>query len=780
MREANENIVPRSKEIDNHHSGWKTNFRDEFKGAHGKATGVILDDSAQSNDAPDWMIAQTERAPRNERVEHVEGWKTDFTKDFEGRAGEKSGAVLDDSAQSGDAPQWMQVQTERSPRGNIPLHKQVGRASNDLGVQGYRGVHNSAFAGAAGHSTGAVHDDSGESGDAPRWMRKMGAKHGVPRSVHQQGGGWKTTFDQELFHGAAGAPTGVLLDDSAQSNDAPDWMIAQTERAPRKKEIKHETGWKTDFTKEFEGRMGKPSGAVLDDSAQSGDAPDWMGIQTHLSPRGSVPPGKNPGRGSNDLGIQGYRSVDINKAYKNAAGQRSGILPDDSAVSHDLPAFMHIPEIAVHPGNARYHKDTVWKTSIDNHHGDTVVSAAAPQFFHIDGIGQIGQKWEEGAAKHGGLMAGSKEVDFNNAAGVTTGGSTDDCSVSAEMPEWMRKNQHVHVRNSTQRSMGLGKIPGRPVPEISHRHNNAGGYVQTKYNDGDAAAGNGSRFEEKLSPRDRMRQEETQLREKLEHAQRMYQQHSNKQKLSPRVGGGGGGGGGALAQAGRAQMRRGEEQQGQQQQQPQTSSNSGSRPITGSKPQKFPLSKPTYGQENRGKRSSAKTIPAPYPDHLRGPIPTGRFDSHDLPLNMQHQYYTFSTPKHLRMEEKMKMRPPGKYEPFIKRNGNVPGHQLRPTTRLKGSISHAKTDYDDMPLAHRTQDYRSRLLGKERITTRELTSAGLSPRGPERAQGWRSPRNMLNTAGSGQHPTVTSQYAPSWMTTGVTTNQVNRGTGRRC
>ena len=67
----------------------------------------------------------------------------------------------------------------------------------------------------------------------------------------------------------------------------------------------------------------------------TGDAPEWMEVQSYLSPRGTVP--NKPGRGSNDLGIQGYRAVNAEQVSKGAAGRHTGLLADDSAVSSDLP-----------------------------------------------------------------------------------------------------------------------------------------------------------------------------------------------------------------------------------------------------------------------------------------------------------------------------------------------------------------------------------------------------------------------------------------------------------
>ena len=99
---------------------------------------------------------------------------------------------------------------------------------------------------------------------------------------------------------------------------------------------------------------------------------------------------------------------------------------------------------------------------------------------------------------------------------------------------------------------------------------------------------------------------------------------------------------------------------------------------------------------------------------------------------------------------------------------------------MKGSISQAQKDYDSMPLrhyvSHDMMQPTARKLTKNRVATRDLTSREMSPRGGA----WRSPRGLLNSAGSGQHVTVTSQQAPTWMGGGVTTNQQMRACGKRC
>lgn len=107
----------------------------------------------------------------------------------------------------------------------------------------------------------------------------------------------------------------------------------------------------------------------------------------------------------------------------------------------------------------------------------------------------------------------------------------------------------------------------------------------------------------------------------------------------------------------------------------------------------------------------------------------------------------------------------------------------------------AKNDYDTMPI-HTFKDNlspRYRNFGKSReqtrdaqlreMSSRELDSRGLSPRGPQRnfSPLHRASNRLLNSAGSGQHPTVTSQNAPAWMagSQNVTTKVRERPRGIR-
>merc|ERR1711871_566026 len=105
---------------------------------------------------------------------------------------------------------------------------------------------------------------------------------------------------------------------------------------------------------------------------------------------------------------------------------------------------------------------------------------------------------------------------------------------------------------------------------------------------------------------------------------------------------------------------------------------------------------------------------------------------------------------------------------------DVANHKDRPTTRMKGSISMAKNDYDTMPM-HTYLDNlspRYRNYGKSReatrnaelqkVSSREIDSRGLSPRGPHHgiAPLQLASSRMLNSSGSAHHPTVISQNAP--------------------
>ena len=62
---------------------------------------------------------------------------------------------------------------------------------------------------------------------------------------------------------------------------------------------------------------------------------------------------------------------------------------------------------------------------------------------------------------------------------------------------------------------------------------------------------------------------------------------------------------------------------------------------------------------------------------MKGGVPTNRYDSSNLPMDMQHPYHTFSTPKHLNLQQQMKMLPPDKYVPFMTRGKNVKNYKDR-------------------------------------------------------------------------------------------------------
>ena len=120
-----------------------------------------------------------------------------------------------------------------------------------------------------------------------------------------------------------------------------------------------------------------------------------------------------------------------------------------------------------------------------------------------------------------------------------------------------------------------------------------------------------------------------------------------------------------------------------------------------------------------------------------------------------------------------------------------------PNTRMKGSISMAKRDYDNIPMHSYNEKllsprYRQYTKSREQtrderlreMSSRQLSSRGLSPRGPHSGVDSRFRYNnnrLLNSAGSAQHPTVVSQDGPAWMagSQGHTTNRQVKRSGIR-
>eukprot|EP00949_MAST-11_sp_MAST-11-sp1_P001454 g1454.t1 len=372
---VNRDFVLRSTARGEVKGGWKTKFQDNFDGAHGKPSGAVLSDTGQSGDLPDWLHQQTIYSEKSKHAETKTGWKTSFEKEFDDRFGKSSGAVLNDAAQSSDCPIWMQDQTPRAPRPPPVSHNPHYKTNVDA----------SEFAGAAGMASGAILDDSAESSDAPYWMKRL--PH-VPRPKNnQRKSGWKTEFDDKQFEGAAGRSTGIALDDSAVSGGAPSWF--HIDGVPRSKLQEKPQGHKTDFEVDFapeQGRFGRRTNAILDDSAQSGDLPDYMHIP-------NVPLSK----------VQPKRQQRQITFDRTAAGLPAGSFPDDSAVSHDAPEFFHIDGVPqtehhthagrqAHVGFGEYEKSHGMATSgfYDEGVSDTAVSAAAPDNFHIDGVPIVG------------------------------------------------------------------------------------------------------------------------------------------------------------------------------------------------------------------------------------------------------------------------------------------------------------------------------------------------------------------------------------------------------
>ena len=175
--------------------------------------------------------------------------------------------------------------------------------------------------------TGILYDTltkSSVSSEGPTWWH---VNEKVPvNTIKKKRDGMQTGMDMSLFNGAAGMKTGAMLDDTAESSDAPDWMM-QLPGVPRPPPPKVPLGQRSNFGRFLKGAAGRPTGAVLDDTAESGDAPRWMrqlpGVERSKDHRKPI-----TGR-------------DFSLEYKNGDrfGKPTHAVADDSAVSGDARSF---------------------------------------------------------------------------------------------------------------------------------------------------------------------------------------------------------------------------------------------------------------------------------------------------------------------------------------------------------------------------------------------------------------------------------------------------------
>ncbi len=325
----------------------------KFDGAAGMKSGAILDDTAESSDAPDWMM-QLPGIPRPPPPKKALGHRTEFGHYFKGAAGRSTGVVLDDTAESGDAPRWMRmipgVERSKDPRKAV--------AGRDFSLEFAKGDR-------FGKPTNAVLDDSAVSGDAPDFFHIQG----VPKSrVVKVPKGHKTDFSKDNTKTAAGRYLGASKDDSAISDDVPDFMCIPG--VPRVKGPVRKSGHKTGDNRDFENAAGMPRGTCPDDSAVSSLAPSWFHIK-------GVPKTKlDHQRGIND----GYQNQGTFGGYANKNLKINDF--SDTAISQNSPQFMHIPGIQIF--NERK-KATLGMKSVDfknGHHpgGDSTISTSAPDW----------------------------------------------------------------------------------------------------------------------------------------------------------------------------------------------------------------------------------------------------------------------------------------------------------------------------------------------------------------------------------------------------------------
>ena len=324
-----------------------------FNGAAGMKSGAMLDDTAESSDAPDWMM-QLPGVPRPPPPKVPPGQRSNFGRFLKGAAGRPTGAVLDDTAESGDAPRWMRQLpgVERSKDHRKPV---TGR---DFSLEYKDGDR-------FGKPTHAVADDSAVSGDAPEFFHIKGIPKGKVVKVPK---GYKTDFSKDSSKNAAGVYVGASKDDSAISDDVPDFMCIPG--VPRVKGPFKKAGHKTGDDRDFKNAAGVPRGTCAEDSAVSSLAPKWFHIKG--VPRTKLDHQRGVNDGFQNKGTFGGYSGD-NLKIKDFS---------DTAISQNAPEFMHIPGIKIF-GERKKPTLGMKSTKFNNGHchgGDSTISTSAPDW----------------------------------------------------------------------------------------------------------------------------------------------------------------------------------------------------------------------------------------------------------------------------------------------------------------------------------------------------------------------------------------------------------------
>ena len=184
--------------------------------------------------------------------------------------------------------------------------------------------------------------------------------------------GHKTDFSSDNTKNAAGRYLGASKDDSAISDDVPDFMCIPG--VPRVKGPVKRSGHKTGDDRDFKNAAGVPRGTCPDDSAVSSLAPPWFHIK-------GVPTTKlDHQRGIND----GFQNKGTFGGYTSENLKIKDF--SDTAISQNSPQFMHIPGIQIF--NERK-KPTLGMKSVkfeNGHHhgGDSTISTSAPDWMRTN------------------------------------------------------------------------------------------------------------------------------------------------------------------------------------------------------------------------------------------------------------------------------------------------------------------------------------------------------------------------------------------------------------
>ena len=228
---------------------------------------------SQSIDAPKWMVAQNhdKTALLNVRDKAPSGWATDYHR-------EHMDGIVSDYTISGDAPDWMVNQMERSGRSEFVLRKdEGGHWFNNKGIRS-TGFCSSGFdqdvdAGAGGAGGSGVHGitDSTVSADMPPFFTEANeridkdnirhTKHSwynknkfqirsSATAAHSRSGRTAAMEssgmdDAGLGHFSIGGVrsfvdygNGVQITDSSVSGDAPTWMVEMSERVDERNVVR--------------------------------------------------------------------------------------------------------------------------------------------------------------------------------------------------------------------------------------------------------------------------------------------------------------------------------------------------------------------------------------------------------------------------------------------------------------------------------------------------------------------------------------------------------------